>query len=272
MRIPFVSPYTNCTLPKSRQTGLPQQDKLRVIDYFNRLDEKQAIGKSMGNWMNQIEWQGINFGAISLNGLRIASRLLQVRVKQTAIRWTEQKPLLCCATARASYKSVTLAGAYSLPADADFAETIAGILAQRNAVRKVIPEWIIAKFLHMRKVYFAHPLTTFGTVTTTNALARIKKQAPDWVVIDPERTVTTTGGEAMRESLAQVRLCNALVFTSNGHRNISKGVFSEIECALEQKLPAFWLNSDSFIPVNSLARFRVHKLDFNHYASILTIR
>ena len=277
----IVSPYA--------QNSLPQQDKLRVIDLFNRLDEKQSVQTGLdGNWMHKTDYKNIRFGSISLTGLRIASRLLKIRVSKPTVNWTENHgdngapntPLLhhsdtasiplCCAVAKATSKTVTLAGAYSIPSNSDFAEATAGIMAQRNAIRKVVPEDLLIKFLQSEKVYFAHPLTTFKTQQARDAVESIKKKdtSNNWIVIDPEIAVTSSGNQAMKDSLAIIRYCSCVVFITNGNSDISKGVFSEISYALNKRLPVRWLNNEGFIPITSLAQFDVHKHDFNHYAQL----
>jgi len=273
---PFISPYTS--------NSLPEPDKLKVIDFFNRLDEKQAAdfanGKTSNKWQHRIDYKNIHFGSISIAGLKIASRLLHVRVSKTDINWAEGENgdgALCCATAYASYNSqfpnpnsqLRLAGAYSLPADRDYAETIVSTMAQRNAIRKVVPEDLLVKFLTSKKVYFAHPLTIFGTQQARDALAHIGRKAPHWVIINPAVAVISKGREAMRECLAILRNCNALVFITNGHLNISKGVFTEIEAAIHSRIPTFWLNQNGdFNKVKTLAQFNCHQLDYQHYATV----
>lgn len=208
----------------------------KVIKEIDRRDEMQTLlyYPLNGDWTYKLNGSS----TISLAGTKLLARILGVKFSDVVVKSTGMG---YSGVAKARYKT-TQTGAYSASQHCENAKVKATQLALRNAALNVIPQNYQELFANHRKVYFAHSMSLYGGKREMMVFKQVKEQAPSWVLINPSLAITKKeSNEAMREGLAIVERCDALVFISQMNY-LSRGVFEEVLHALEHKIPVSYLN------------------------------
>jgi len=231
---------------------------LNGIKYININDEEQATKPVLEKFSHEIN------GCIdvSLSGIKVIARTLGVKIVSLE---TQPKSERICAIARAALKNIQ-AGAYSKPKWEENADIIAQELAKRNAVKKVVPDFLIPKFLYSRKVYFARSMQIYGTLGDKILKQQLKERAPNWWIIDPAKVITKKGANAMKEAFAIIKNCDALLFAAQNY--VSRGVYREVLFALKEKIPVSMLRDQKFTRIVDTRFFEVVDLDWTFYAKL----
>jgi len=92
------------------------------------------------------------------------------------------------------------------------------------------------------KIYYAHHIWKYNTKIEEYELEIIKEYFPQCKIINPNKAVNQSllESEIMNECFNCVNNCDAVVFSSMDGV-IGKGVYSEVNRALEQEKPAYYL-------------------------------
>ncbi|MFX0115896.1 MAG: hypothetical protein ACFFB3_15200 [Candidatus Hodarchaeota archaeon] len=82
------------------------------------------------------------------------------------------------------------------------------------------------------RIYFSHPMTTYGTQLERVALKAIQERFPEALIDNPANYPS----KAMDCYLERVRAADVVVFTTTVRRSIGKGVLQELqEARLQEK-------------------------------------
>lgn len=98
-------------------------------------------------------------------------------------------------------------------------------------------------------IFYAHHLWKYGTQKEIDELCVIKKHFKDSVIINPNGWINQCGDEKYitGQCLKLVEVSDVLVFSALQDNVIGKGVYSEIETALNKGKKVFFLCDDILI-------------------------
>lgn len=95
------------------------------------------------------------------------------------------------------------------------------------------------------RVYFAHPVSDYGTARELDALAAIQREFPGWVIENPntEAHAAAYRERGMEHFAEVVGSCQSLVAWPFEDGAMGAGVWKEIEAARANKIPVYVLRS-----------------------------
>lgn len=108
-------------------------------------------------------------------------------------------------------------------------------------------------------VYYAHHLWKYGTQTELEEISLIKKKFDDSVIINPNGWINQCGDEEYikNQCLTLVKVSDVLVFSAWENNTIGKGVYSEIEYALNNGKKVFFLCEGVLVGFNKTDFLRI---------------
>jgi hypothetical protein len=113
----------------------------------------------------------------------------------------------------------------------------------------------------MKTLYYAHSIRIYDTRKEKKELRLIKKEFPDYKIINPaDIKLTGSSAEIMQAYLNIVKTVDALVF-SEYLEHIGKGVFLEIDMAVDKDIETQLLRKKKFNH-----NFRVRIIDPDDWA------
>jgi hypothetical protein len=99
------------------------------------------------------------------------------------------------------------------------------------------------------RVFYSHPMKTYGTAAERRELSFIEKRFPGYEVVDPSALRPSAALEKETEFyLSLVDSCDCLVF-SRLYGYVTEGVKPEVEHALVKGKPVYELRDGKFIAV-----------------------
>jgi len=116
------------------------------------------------------------------------------------------------------------------------------------------------------QIYFAHPMTTYFSKQAHEALDAIEVKFPDAKLINPAKHRS----QEMKYYFNLIQSADLIIFMTNPHLLIGKGVFDEIQLAKKLKKEIYFYNplKKHFCSQFSMKRTLESERDWNNYARV----
>ena len=116
------------------------------------------------------------------------------------------------------------------------------------------------------QLYFAHDTRSYRTVAEKRAADWLEKAFPAYTVLNPSTEVEQprrgrTGKQVMQDCLKAVTKSDILVFTAYQNREIRRGVYQEVETAIQQDIPVYWLLRGRLVPLSEIQLTPINGID-----------
>lgn len=218
-------------------------NRVDIIERFDKLDEAQ-ISERDPDWLHLHKDNGTLFGHISFQGLKVLARMKSLETVKVEITEADKR---LCAVATVRNGNSQRAGAYSVPADCN-GKLIAGEMATRNAYRQLISEAEAVAFVAKDKVYFAHPIFKKDSEDAAIVKNATREKMPASIILDPARILRKADPPNVSFNLGFncIRHSKSVVFITSDRGFITKGVFREIQHALQLQREILFVKIERF--------------------------
>ncbi|MFX1532965.1 MAG: hypothetical protein ACFFDI_01880 [Promethearchaeota archaeon] len=137
--------------------------------------------------------------------------------------------------------------------------------------QKKEPEEILAILNSKNAIYFAHPMSTYGS-SEEKAILKFLEQKTTAQIFNP----ALFPAKDMTFYFQRVKESDVLIFSSNPDGSIGKGVYSELKLAAQLKKPIFYIDPLSLYLTRDFVVLKFiedeEKADWENYAHVNYLR
>ena len=127
--------------------------------------------------------------------------------------------------------------------------------------------------IDIKKLYYAHHVFKYNTKEEKQEIELIEKKFPNFLIINPNEWICQDNSEQaiMNQCYHFVKMSDILVFSSL-NTIIGRGVYEEVQLALEENKDVYYLLDNNFYKINLKDFLKVNIIynetnDFRKYAS-----
>ncbi|MCD6484832.1 MAG: hypothetical protein J7L47_06955 [Candidatus Odinarchaeota archaeon] len=133
-------------------------------------------------------------------------------------------------------------------------KTVDEWMAKAKELHGKMPRFLVlvSKIPEKKKVYFAHPIPTYNTLSEKKWIEIIEEHFPGAEVINPKKYFLGS----MDDYLQIVQQCDAIVFV-RWHGWITSGVAKEIHYAFKKGIPVYEIKKGKIVQLREMPRRRI---------------